>query len=297
MPTPDQSKRTQLTHFAQNAFLSLIMRSILALPYRARVRMMGWVVSWVIAPLAGYPKRVIANLDLAWPSLPDAEKKRLARAVPNNFGRTLIEIYSGAEYKEHLAQTPLEGPGVDALQEAHAAGRPIILVSGHFGNHDAIRATVSDRFSPVGALYRPLGNSYINAHWENAVQGIASPAFARGRRGLAEMVKYLRQGNIIALLVDQYVQEGADLTFFGKQARTTLSAAELALKYDALFLPVFGLRKADGIGFHPILQEPIAHSTAVQMAQEMNDRLEEMVRQHPEQWFWVHRRWKDIEAG
>lgn len=295
MARPDHTTKTRALQFIQNLILSAPMRLALALPYKTRVKMMGWIVAAIIAPLAGYRKRVYANLMLAWPELDEAEKQRLSRAVPNNFGRTLIEIYSGAEFKRHLANTPLEGPGVAALVEAHAQGRPVILVSGHFGNHDAIRATVSARFSPVGALFRPLGNPYFNQHWEDAVRGIAAPAFARGRRGLAEMVKYLRKGNIIALLVDQYVQEGADLTFFGKPAKTTLSAAELALKYNALVLPVFGVRQPDGLGFSAIIQQPIAHTNAMEMAQEMNDRLEAMVRKHPEQWFWVHRRWKDLQ--
>jgi KDO2-lipid IV(A) lauroyltransferase len=92
--------------------------------------------------------------------------------------------------------------------------------------------------------------------------------------------------------VDQHVSDGADLTFFGHPARTTLSAAEMALKYNALVLPVFGVRQPDGYGFRAIIQDEIPHGSAEDMAQAMNDALEAMVRQHPEQWFWVHRRWK-----
>jgi KDO2-lipid IV(A) lauroyltransferase len=279
--------------YLANLVLSAPLKLALRLPYRTRVRLMGGLMARVLAPVLGYRKRVINNLDLVWPDLPVAEKKRLARDVPANFGRTLVEIYSGAGFKTHLADTHPEGPGLAALQQAQAEGRPVILVSGHFGNHDAVRATVSRDFTPVGALYRPLDNSYFNAHWKDAIEGIAAPAFARGRRGLAQMVKYLRDGGIIALLVDQHVSDGAPLTFFGHPAKTTLSAAEMAIKYNALVLPVFGLRQADGFSFRAIIQDEIPHDTPEVMAQAMNDALEEMVREHPEQWFWVHRRWKD----
>ncbi|MCG7492522.1 lysophospholipid acyltransferase family protein [Thalassobius sp. Cn5-15] len=278
--------------YLANMVLSAPLKLALGLPYHTRVRLMGAVMSRGLAPLLGYRKRVINNLNLVWSDLPEAEKKRLARAVPDNFGRTLVEIYSGSDFKEHLATTQPEGPGLPALRQAQADGRPVILVSGHFGNHDAVRATVSRDFSPVGALYRPLDNSYFNDHWEQAIEGIAAPAFARGRRGLAQMVKYLRGGGIIALLVDQHVRDGAPLTFFGHPAKTTLSTAEMAVKYNALVLPVFGLRQPDGFSFRAIIQEEIPHDTPEVMAQAMNDALEAMVRKHPEQWFWVHRRWK-----
>jgi KDO2-lipid IV(A) lauroyltransferase len=288
-----QSRWTKIGQYTANMILSAPLKLGLALPYDLRVRMMGAIMARGFAPLLGYRKRVERNLDLVWPDLPEATKQQLMRAVPDNFGRTLIEIYSGAEFKAHLSNTKLEGPGLSALQQAQTEGRPVILVSGHFGNHDAVRATVSRDFSPVGALYRPLDNPYFNAHWKAAIEGIAAPAFARGRRGLAQMVKYLRGGNIIALLVDQHVSDGAALTFFGKRAKTTMSAAELALKYNALVLPVFGLRQSDGLTFRAIIGNEIPHSTAEDMSQAINDRLEEMVRAHPEQWFWIHRRWKE----
>lgn len=282
----------RLRAYLANAVLSAPLKLALALPYALRVRLMGGLMGRVLAPLLGYRKRVRANLDLVWPDLPEGEKQRLCQQVPENFGRTLIEIYSGAAFKAHLADTHPEGPGLPALQKAHEEGRPVILVSGHFGNHDTVRATVSREFSPVGALFRPLDNAYFNAHWEDAIRGVAEPAFPRGRKGLAQMVKYLRGGGIIALLVDQHVGDGANLTFFGHPAKTTLSAAEMALKYNALVLPVFGIRQRDGLSLKALIQEEIPHSTAEEMAQAMNDALETMVRRHPEQWFWVHKRWK-----
>lgn len=278
--------------YALNLVLSAPLFLTLALPYRWRVPLMGWIVSRAIAPLAGYDKRVRQNLALAWPELPKSEVDRLARAVPDNFGRTLIEVYSGEALKRHVAGTELEGPGAAALDEACKAGRPVMMVSGHFGNHDAVRAILAQKYGNISGLYRSLDNIYFNRHWVRSLNAISSPVYPRTRRGLAELVKFLRQGNIVAFLMDQHVAEGARLSFFGLPAMTSLSAAELALKYDALFLPAFGIRKEDGITFRAYIDTPIPHSSAENMTQQFNDRLEAVVRQYPDQWFWVHRRWK-----
>ncbi|MYM54196.1 lysophospholipid acyltransferase family protein [Thalassovita mangrovi] len=278
--------------YALNLVASAPLFLTLALPYRWRVPLMGWIVSRVIAPLAGYDKRVRQNLALAWPELPQSEVDRLARAVPDNFGRTLIEVYSGEAFKRHVEGTELEGPGAAALIEACEAGRPVMMVSGHFGNHDAVRAILAQKYGNISGLYRPLDNIYFNRHWVRALNAISSPVYPRTRRGLAELVKFLRQGNIVAFLMDQHVAEGARLSFFGHPAMTSLSAAELALKYDALFLPAFSIRKEDGLTFRAYIDTPIPHSSAEDMTQQFNDRLEAVVRQYPDQWFWVHRRWK-----
>ncbi|MBR9651749.1 lysophospholipid acyltransferase family protein [Thalassovita aquimarina] len=292
MSTQKLSFAARAGQYALNLVMSAPLFLTLALPYRWRVPMMGWLLARVIAPLAGYDKRVRQNLALVWPDLPQSEVDRLARAVPDNFGRTLIEVYSGEALRRHVAGTKLEGPGAAALEEACKAGRPVMMVSGHFGNHDAVRAMLAQKYGNISGLYRPLDNIYFDRHWVRALNAISSPVYPRTRRGLAELVKFLRQGNIVAFLMDQHVAEGARLTFFGHPAMTSLSAAELALKYDALFLPAFGIRNEDGISFTAYIDTPIPHSSAEEMTQQFNDRLEAMIRQHPDQWFWIHRRWK-----
>ncbi|MCA0919677.1 lysophospholipid acyltransferase family protein [Pseudooceanicola nanhaiensis] len=278
--------------FVVNLPFEGLIRLAQLLPYETRVPLVGWITSRVFAPLAGYNRRIRANLALVWPDLPEAEVKRLLREVPDNAGRTLAELYSTEEFKERLAKLPLEGDGVQQMIAAQAAGRPIIMVGGHFGNYDAMRGLLIQRYERVGALYRPQNNIYFNRHYAERMNAMAQPLFPRGRRGLAEMVKFLRSGHMVGLLIDQYVSNGTDLTFFGRKARTTLSAAEMALKYDALMIPFHAVRKPDGLTFQMIVEAPIPHSDAVTMSQEFNDRLEVMVRKHPGQWLWVHRRWK-----
>jgi Kdo2-lipid IVA lauroyltransferase/acyltransferase len=276
----------------RNFILRNLIGMFLALPYTWRVPLCGWVMAYIIAPFAGYDKRVRENLALVLPDLPQDEVKRMMRAVPRNVGRTLIEIYSGDEFVARAAAEPLKGEGLAALDEAHAAGRPVILVTGHFGNYDASRAALIARGYRVGALYRPMGAADFNAHYVEAISRIGTPVFPRGRAGLADMVRFLRSGGMLGLLIDQHMGHGVPLSFFGQPAMTALSAAELALKYDALVVPTYAVRRASGLDFDIIIEPPIPHGTAEEMTQALNDSLERLVRQHLDQWFWIHRRWK-----
>jgi len=281
-----------LAHLGQTA----IVRLALALPYRWRVPLTGWVVSRVIAPIARWPKRIRDNLALVWPEMPEEDVTRLTRAVPDNAGRTLIEIYSGEDFKKGLKDAVPEGPGWQALVDAQAEGRPVFLISGHFGNYDAVRAFVAMKYGQVGGLYRPLNNLYFNRNYVKAIAQTSTPVFPRGRRGLAEMMKFTRQGNIMALLTDQHFDNGAPLTFFGATALTALSIPNMALRLNAVVIPCYGIRQPDGLSFRLLFEEPIPHTTEEDMGQRLNDSLEAQVRKHPGLWLWIHRRWKPWRA-
>jgi KDO2-lipid IV(A) lauroyltransferase len=168
----------------------------------------------------------------------------------------------------------------------------VILVTGHFGNYDASRAALIARGYRVGALYMPMTNRHFNEHYVKAISRIGTPLFPRGRSGLADMVRHLRSGGMLGMLVDQHMVHGAQLSFFGYPAMTALSAAELALKYDALLVPTYAVRSPDGLSFDIIVETPIPQGSPEAMTQALNDSLEALVRQHVDQWFWIHRRWK-----
>ncbi len=282
--------------FASNIAIRAVIGLAMLIPYRFRVPMAGWTVSRLVAPLAGYSRRVKDNLAYVCPDLPETEVQRLMRAVPDNAGRTLIEIYSGTSFTRRFADAPLTGAGVAALEEAHANQRPVVLVTGDFGNYDAPRAALIAKGFNVGALYRQMNNGYFNDHYVAAISKIGTPVFPRGRRGLSGLIKFLRAGNMGGFLIDQYMFDGANMTFYGKTAPTALSAAELALKYDALVVPTYGIRQANGLDFEVVCEAPIPHGSAEQMTQALNDSLEALVRQHMDQWFWIHRRWKPEQA-
>lgn len=268
------------------------------LPYGTRVRVLGWIGGRVFAPMTAFPARIRANLALVAPDLPEAEVRRIQREVPVNAVRTLVEIHSAPEFRAAAARATIRGAEhLATVEAAHAAGRPVILVSGHFGNYDVPRAALAARGIPVGGLYRPLKNRFYNAAYARTIAEISGPVFPRGRRGLAEMVRFLREGGAVGLLIDQRMAHGAPLRFFGHTAWTALSAAEMAVKYNALILPAYGRRLADPTSFELVLEAPLTHGDPTAMTQALNDSLERMVRSDMGQWLWFHRRWRDPHGG
>ena len=168
----------------------------------------------------------------------------------------------------------------------------MILACAHFGNYDAMRAMLVARGWPVGALYRPMNNEAFNRHYVPAITAIAEPLFPRGRAGLAAMLRFLKGGGWLALGFDQYDRHATELRFFDLPTRTVLTPADLALRHDALLVPINGIRQQNGLDFRIHIGDPIEHGEPRDMMQALNDGLEMLIRRHMEQWFWIHRRWK-----
>ena len=272
--------------------LRALLAGAMRLDYDRRVALVGALTDRLIAPLAGYHRRSHANLALILPDLPAADRTRLAHAAADNAGRTLVEIFSGAEFVDRARTARATGPGLAAIRAARAEGRPVILLSGHIGNYDVPRGFFAAEGVAVGGLYKPLANAGFNEVYVSAINRVGGPAFERGRRGLGQMVAFLRQGGMLGLLFDQRLPQGEVLDFLGHPARTALSAAELALKYEALLVPVYGLRQPDGLSFEFAAEDPIPPSDPRRMMQAASDSLAARVRAHPEQYFWIHRRWR-----
>ncbi|MCX7560798.1 lysophospholipid acyltransferase family protein [Sulfitobacter sp. F26204] len=281
--------------FLINALIVGIIRLALALPYATRIRFVGWLVERVIGPVAGYRRRALQNLRMIWPDMSGARHAEIAGKCLNNLGRSFIENYSAQDFPARMAENTPTGPGARALEQAVQDGRPVILVSGHFGNYEATRATLVARGYDIGGLYRDMKNPYFNAHYVKTMEAFGGPVFPQGRKGTAGFVRHLRKGGQLVLLFDQHVLYAPILDFMGEPARTALSAAELALRYDALLIPFYGIRQTDGLSFEAILEAPIPHSDPMTMTQALNDSLSERIKQTPEQWFWVHRRWRADE--
>jgi len=253
---------------------------------------MAWIMARVIAPVAGYRRRIHQNLKLVWPDIDPAQRDALTLDVMRHTGRTVCELFSPHDLLSIAQNVEVTGPGLAALEEARAAGRPAIIVSGHFGNYDIVRAGLLANGFNVGALYRPMNNPYFHEFYLKNISTIGTPLFERGRPGLGQLVKHLKGGGILAALSDVRVNSGVPLPFFGHAALTATSMAEMALRYDAILIPVYGTRLANGIGFTADLESPIPHSDPKTMTQALNSSLETRILQNPEQWFWIHNRWK-----
>ncbi|SFS69501.1 KDO2-lipid IV(A) lauroyltransferase [Sulfitobacter marinus] len=293
---PQEPFSRRAGHFLTNALIVGIIKVGLLMPFRARLGFVGWVMQNIIGPVAGYRDRALQNVAMIWPELSETRRNEIVAGCLNNVGRTFIENYSTKAFPARMARNTPQGPGFAALEEAAQKGQAVILVTGHFGNYEATRACLVARGYDIGGLYRDMKNPYFNAHYVKTMEAFGGPVFPQGRRGTAGFVRHLKNGGQLVLLFDQHVFGAPKLDFLGKPANTALSAAELALRYDALLIPFYGIRQADGVSFDAVLEAPIPHSDAITMTQALNDSLAARVKAHPEQWFWVHTRWRPEEG-
>ncbi len=262
------------------------------LPYDHRIRMGGWVMRKMIAPLTDMAERVDANLRHVYPEMHRDTRRQTGRKIIDNFGRFYFEFFSSKEFIRRADRFSLKGSGLEEINQARAQKRVIILVSGHIGNYEAVRSYMKTNDCELAGVYKPMSNRFFNDIYTKRMREYGQPVFATNREGTKDLIDFIKGGNIVSLIVDQHAQDGIRLPFLGLPARTSLGFAKLALKYKALVIPAFGIRQANGLDFDVVLERSIALTDEITMAQEFNSRLESHVERHVDQWFWIHRRWK-----
>jgi KDO2-lipid IV(A) lauroyltransferase len=289
-----QNKRTHggWRDRAEDYVLRGLIWSALRLPIRTRLKTVSWLVRRCVAPIVGWYDRVYANIDHVWPGTDPAKKRAIADQVIDNVARAFIENYDVQEMLARGARFNISGPGLQAVEEARAQGRPVLFVSGHFGSAECARCAMVARGYKIGGLIRPMSNPFFNEHYTRNMHQICEPVFDQGRRGTMGLIKHVKQGGMAVLLFDVYDSAGAPIDFLGKPAPTVTSTADIALRTNALMVPFFGIRHDDMYGFDAIFEEPIPHGDPLEMMQQATQRLEARIQEHPGQWMWIHRRWK-----
>jgi KDO2-lipid IV(A) lauroyltransferase len=275
------------------AVLALLSR----LPFGLRVRVAGWLGQHLVGRLSRIRARVRDSIRHFLPELPEAEVRRIAGVVPGNLARLATEVLSPDDLARVAASIPPQGPGLAALERARAEGRAAILVSAHFGNYDVPRLALNARGYRIGGYYKDIDSPALNARYVRAIEASGAPMFPDTSEGLKGLLRFLRKGGMFGILIDLDRPNGVLLDFLGQPTRTVLSIAEMALKYDALVVPVFGIRTPEAPGFRILIDTPVPHGAPATMTQALNDSFAAQVRAHPEQWVWWHNRRKKTHPG
>ena len=229
-----------------------------------------------------------------FPNMKRRARAKLGQDMGRHMGRTLFEIYHDAEFQTQHHKFRASGPGLVALKEAQAAGKGVIIVSGHFGQWEAVRAVIKMHGLESGAVYRPQKNRHYERRLLAGIEAGGKPILATGRVGTKTLVRHLRGGGIISILLDEKYSEGVRIPFLGHDALTSLSAAQLALKYDLPMIAAYGIRTEDGNAFRVEFEAPIPHTDAITMTRAFNDSLSARIMTNPEQWYWMLRRWDGV---
>ena len=283
-----RSKALSFLTFLPQAALIGIAR---ALPYRARLGFAAGFARLLVAAVPSLRARAEGNLRLIFPDMPAAERARIRGEMAGSFGRTMIEVMTRRAFQARRGWSEPTGPGWAALLEARAAGRGALLVSGHFGQWEAVRAALLDHGIECGSMIRPVKNPWLNADYLANVEAGGRPVIGRDGAGLRELVRHLKAGGVMAILIDQYARRGVDIDFLGHPAPSGTAVAELAAKYGLPMIPVYGTRAADGLGVNVEFEAPIRPGTPTEMTQAAAESLAARVRANPGQYYWLHRRW------
>ncbi|MEY3004764.1 MAG: hypothetical protein RLZZ491_1940 [Pseudomonadota bacterium] len=259
--------------------------------FDTRSRALGSAVALVLRwfPLAR--RRFDREVLQIYPDMARRDRARLGGAMGRQMGRTLFEIYHCAEFQTRQDRFSVSGPGLAALELARAQGKGALIVSGHFGQWEAVRAVLKARGMETGAIYRRQTNPHYQRRLLAGITAGGNPILETGRMGTTALVRHLRAGGFMAIMLDEKYAEGVRLPFLGRPALTSLAAAQLALKYDLVMVPAYGIRTPDGDRFDVIFEAPIPHGDAQTMTQAFNDSLSARIRAHPDQWYWLLGRW------
>jgi len=256
----------------------------------------GWLLR-TLGPLTGTQKTVMRNLRIAFPDMPAAEREALALAQWDQTGRTFAEL----AVMDHL--TPeggrVEVVGMARLHALRDSGKPAVLISGHLANFEVMAAVIMASGVPCQVTYRAANNPYVDALIRQSRERYGIRLFAPKGDGTRELMAGMKRGDSIALLVDQKYNQGPEVEFFGQPVNASPGAARLALKFDTVMLPLSVVR-LPGVRFRVTAHEPIVVSQSEDKAadtlagiQAANRFVEDRVREHPVDWFWVHKRWPD----
>ena len=259
-------------------------------------RIIGTLIYMIDAP---HRRIVRSNLRLAFPDWSREKIRQTSKRVFQHLGATFVEICQLATYSKSDVIARVRVVGAEHWRRALDRNQGLILVSAHLGNWE-FGTQYAACFMQKPALcvvkkirFKPL------SQWVHNLRTRFGTRIIYKKGALLDMRQALRRGEIVGLLVDQSKRkEGVDVIFFGHRVPATPAAAFLSIRCKSPILPMFCIREPSGqLTIH--VEQPIEttwsgdlRSDVQANTQRITDAVERMIRKYPEQWFWVHKRWK-----
>ena len=299
------AKPVKLQSSLEYAIARAILSGLGALPRRIAI-VIGLTIGRVGYLLPGNLRRTgQRNLEIAFPYSTDRERRRLLRGCFDNLGRLLAEFSQFPRLTRERLRAMVEYEGVERYWEANARGQGIILLTCHLGAWELLSFAHSALQQPLSFLVRPLDNPRVEEMIERIRTRFGNEPINK-KSAARQALRLLRDGGTLGILADLNTQprEGVFVPFFGRLACTTTGAAILALRTNAVVFPVCGIWDKERERY--ILRcEPMVE--LVRTGDEARDieintarftaAIEGMVRAYPDQWLWIHKRWKSRPPG
>ncbi|MBI3419269.1 MAG: lauroyl acyltransferase [Proteobacteria bacterium] len=270
-------------------FLLVIFR---CLPLEAASHL-GGVIGRTLGPRLGIHRRARKNLARALPEMTQARHEATLLGMWENLGRIIAEyphLKKFANGKRFIIE------GIEEVWRLRDDGKPGIFVGAHLGNWEMSPILTQAHGLPLGIAYRNPNNPFVAALLDFARRPLSPTRMAKGSEGGMALARYLKKGGHLGILVDQKMNEGLKLKFFGRDAMTAPAVAAMALRLDVPMVMIRTQRlKATRfrISFErmPTAGEKNDPAAEAKIMQAINDRLEAWIRDDPAQWLWLHNRW------
>lgn len=245
------------------------------------------------------------NLRMAYPEMAAAERRRLVRQSMLNLGRHVGEFTRFSTIGPEILRGQLDCEGLEHIERARALGRGVIIISAHFGAWEMIGFALSAFDYPFEFLVRRIENPAV----ERLIDTIRTRFGNRtiDKRSAARfMVRTLRANHLLGLLVDINVvrDKGIFVDFFGVPACTTFIAAKLSLRTGAPLLPIFAPWDERAQRYVLRIGAPLTidrsgdeEHDVRKLTEKFTEVVEDQIRRHPDQWLWIHKRWRTQPKG
>jgi KDO2-lipid IV(A) lauroyltransferase len=293
-----------MPHPVRDAALYLVLRAFLGIGGRLPLRLsraLGPVVGAIA--LRAVPRdraRVRDHLAIAFPDKDHGERDALMKGCARHFGIMLAEVAWLWRARPGDVESVCTLAGYEHFENALAEGRGVMFATAHCGNWELMSARLPVAGTPLITAVRELDDRRIDT-LVNILRGrFGTEVIQRGPAAGRQLARALARNRVVGLLIDQDIRNvpGVFVPFFGRPAWTPSGAATLAIRMRCPMIPGFIHRRADGshhVQIHPPLDIPTEGSLEEQI-QELTaaatTAIERQVRAHPEQWVWMHRRWR-----
>ena len=263
-----------------------------------RASAIGGALARRVGPFLGISKRARINLRRAFPDLADSAIEEIVAGMWDNLGRVAAEYPHLRRIRVFAPDGRVETHGIEHMDRAVAAERRMIIFSGHLANWEIGALAAAQYGAPVTQIYRAANNPLV-ARLISRLRGDRGEYVPKGSAGARRAVAALARGEHLTLLADQKMNDGIPAPFFGRTAMTAPALASLALRFDCDVLPA-RVERLDGAHFRLTVFPPLPlprgrgpHAAVAELTARVNAILERWIRDRPEQWLWVHRRWPD----
>lgn len=239
------------------------------------------------------------NLKMAFPDLTEHQIDAMIKKVWDNLGRGAGEWASVDLIDTTGSNSRVTIEGEEEIAKLKESGKPFIAFGGHFANWEIGSLIFAQRGLPLVTIYRPASIPAVEFLFKRIRSRFMAELIPKNRGQMRHIIEAIRAGHPLGIMADQKLNEGIAVPFFGRNAMTPPVPAELALRYKCPLVPVLAER-LPGVRFRfrilPPLELPTegTHDEKVfETLVRMNAVLESWISDHPDQWFWVHRRWPD----